>query len=128
MNLLRTPKAKLLAAVALLVVLGLCAPSGQAGAVSLARWLLGGLCLTGLGLWLAKARPRFGGLEATPLKVKARTGLGPRSGLALVQAEGRTFLVAHGEGFAKIHPLPAERRPSRKARLRALSSVKEVLQ
>jgi len=130
MNVLRTPLGKLLVAVVLLVVLACCFPSAQSGAITLSRWILGGLALAGLGLWLKTSQPVLGGAASTPLQVKARAGLGPRSGLVLVQAEGHLFLIAHGEGFVKMQPLSSgPQRSGRGAWVQTRPApVKEVLQ
>ena len=58
--------------------------------------------------------------EATEprLKILSKTGLSQRCGLALVEADGKTVLVAFGDGFAQLldsQPTKTRRRASRKA-------------
>jgi len=48
--------------------------------------------------WLA----RRGSSEAPPLKVVARTSLSAKNSLALIEMDGRRYLVAHGDGFAEL--------------------------
>jgi flagellar biogenesis protein FliO len=115
-----------LAACGLVLALGLGAVGGSS-AVGIARWMVGGAALAGLGLWL-----RRGGAvaerRAPRLEVKARAGLGPRSAVALVKVEGHRFLIAHGDGFARIQPLPNAPARRRRERPRRASFAKEVLQ
>jgi hypothetical protein len=52
------------------------------------------------------------------LKVVSRAGLSQRCGIALVEADGRSFLVAFGDSFAEIHePLLSKHVPGRARRL-----------
>ncbi len=85
--------------------------AAQAGwsAASIARLLLGTVAVGGLAWWVVRAR----GLEvgsafkqAPRLVVLQRVGLSPRNGLALVEVDGRPFIVVHGDGFARIRPAP----------------------
>ncbi|WP_141325636.1 flagellar biosynthetic protein FliO, partial [Myxococcus sp. AB025B] len=58
--------------------------------------------------WRRRARgTSAAGLER--LKVVSRAGLSPRCGLALVEVEGRDFLVTFGDAFAHVHALPERR-------------------
>ncbi|HLL52313.1 MAG TPA: flagellar biosynthetic protein FliO [Myxococcaceae bacterium] len=127
MELLGTPRGKLLAASALALALALGAMGGGT-AVGLARWLLGGAAVAGLGLWLRRSGARAERRRGPAMEVRARAGLGPRSGVALVRAEGRSFLITHGDGFARILPLPRKEKPRRRVRSRRSSYAKEVLQ
>lgn len=55
--------------------------------------------------WLAlRTLARRGPLAAaeSELKVVARTALTPKSGVALLEVEGRRYLVAFGDGFATL--------------------------
>jgi hypothetical protein len=67
------------------------------------------------------------------LKVVSRAGLSQRCGLVLVEADGRSFLVAFGDSFAEIHEAPASQRllgPPRRLspRRRASMQLKRSLQ
>lgn len=108
-----SPRMKLFAAVALLAVAGLCSATGTAGWVTAARWLLAAAAVGGMAVWFARAR-RTGAVPppAPRLSVCARAGLSARCSVALVEADGRSYLVAFGDGFASIH----EPRVSRSSR------------
>ena len=106
-----SPRTKVLLAGGLLLGLAALAPLGGVSAPSLARGLLAALALTGLGWWLlrqGRAESRFKRTER--LRVVSRTGLSPRCGLALVEVEGRRYLVAFGDSFAELHPVRAPKR------------------
>ncbi len=126
-----SPKQKLWVALALVLLLGLIGPSLARGGTAGARWALGGLGAAGLVAWFWRRR---GGGEAAPaqsLRVLSRAGLSARTALALVEADGRRYLVAHGEGFAVLREArpPRLRRPKVVARPAAHSSLrKEGLQ
>lgn len=130
MGAIRSFRGKGLGAVALLVVVALCAVEGPGGAIGFSRWLLGGAAVAGFGLWLRREGSGASVPAVPPLRVAGRAGLGPRCGVALVQAEGRSFLVTHGDGFANVHPLPVEARwtpPDAPARASWTGATKEVL-
>jgi len=114
----QSPKNKLLLAAALLAVLLLLAPAHGISAATIARLVLGLGALAGLALW---AHRRGGGAAKFQLPgrltVAARTGLSPKCSVALVEADGRSYLVAFGDGFAEIQETPAAARPvARQAR------------
>ena len=114
-----TIKMKLLAASLLLVLLAAFAQRTGVSAALEARVALGVAALAGLALWMIRARGRpLGGrpFQLPPrLGVAARTGLSPRCGVALVEADGGRYLVAYGDGFAQLlNALPA--RPPAQAR------------
>lgn len=118
MNFFRSPKNKLYAAIGLLAVLGLAASSRGFDMVTGARWLVGGLCLAGLGFWMVRQRGKTGGYQPLPrLNVITRTGLSPKCSLALVEADGRTLLVAFGDGFAQFADAPAAPTPKQGRRV-----------
>jgi len=104
MTLLRSPRNKLLFAAAAILALALLAPmNGGTSPASVARVLLVGGCLAALAGWFWKARTRVAAFEPPArMRVVSKTGLSPRCGLALVEADGRTFLVAFGDGFAEL--------------------------
>jgi hypothetical protein len=106
-----SPRQRLLLASGLILGLAALAPLGGLSAADAARWLLGAVALSGLGWWLWRrggAGPRF--VLPERLKVVSRAGLSQRCGLALVEADGRSFLVAFGDAFAEIHEAPVSQR------------------
>ncbi len=112
-----SPRQRLLIASGLILCLAAVAPLGGLSASGAARWLLGLVALAGLGWWLwrrSPAGPRFSLPER--LKVVSRAGLSQRCGIALVEADGRSFLVAFGDSFAEIHDAPVSRRALSQAR------------
>lgn len=120
MNQLRSPQTKLILALALLAGLGLCASSSGFSLVTASRWILGLSSLAGLAFWMHRQKPRTPGFDALPrLTVLARTGLSPKCSLALVEADGRTLLVAFGDGFAQFADAPAEAAPTQKVQAKA---------
>ncbi len=105
-----SPRRRLLAASGLLLVLAVLACLGRVSAAGAARGVLGAVVFAGLGWWMWRrggAGPRFALPER--LRVISRAGLSPRCGLALVEADGRVFLVAFGDSFAEIKPAPRRR-------------------
>ncbi|HYV43654.1 MAG TPA: hypothetical protein VFA20_02290 [Myxococcaceae bacterium] len=103
-------KLKLLAAALLVLLLAAFAQQSGASAAMVARIALGLAALAGLTAWWIRARGGAGRSFQLParLSVAARTGLSPRCGVALVEADGRRFLVAYGDGFAQLlNALPA---------------------
>lgn len=103
-----SPRARLLLAGGLVLGLAALAPLGGLSAASAARWLLGAAALAGFGWWMRR-RGSMGPRFALPerLRVISRTGLSPRCGLALVELDGRSFLVAFGDSFAEIREAPS---------------------
>lgn len=117
----QSPKTKLTLAFLLLAGLLVLAPSQGISAAGAARIVLGLAALAGLAFWVqrrGKAAPRF--QLPGRLTVAARTGLSPRCSVALVEADGRTYLVAYGDGFAEIKesapPAKASRVQARKTK------------
>ena len=104
MNLLRNPKNKLLAASAALGVLLVMASMHGASAPGMARLTLAGVAFSGIGWWWIRAQraPPAKFQLAPRLSVVSRAGLSQRAGLALVEVDGRSFLVVHGDGYAEI--------------------------
>jgi hypothetical protein len=105
-----SPRRRLLLASGLLLGLATLAPLGGLSTAGAARWILGVGALAGISWWLWRrdgASPRFTLPER--LKVVSRAGLSQRCGIALVEADGRTFLVAFGDSFAEIRPAPRRR-------------------
>lgn len=103
-----SPKHRLLLAAVAVVSLAAAAPGGQAAL--LARVVLALCALGGIAWWFhraAKGKARAGGfslaLAEPQLQVLSRTGLSPKHGVALLEADGRRYLVVFGDGFAHVH-------------------------
>lgn len=97
-----SPRARLAAACGLVLALAAVVP---------VRGVLVSAVLVALGAWLlAKGRVARGLLPPEPLRVVSRAGLSPRCGLALVEVEGRRYLVAFGDSFATIRSASAPER------------------
>lgn len=113
-----TIKMKLLAASLLVLLLAAFAQQTGAGATLVARVVLGVAATGGLAAWMIRARSRSGDGRAfrlpPRLSVAARTGLSPRCGVALVEADGGRYLVAYGDGFAQLLNALPSRPPIRK--------------
>jgi hypothetical protein len=103
-----TTKQKLAAAGAASAALALAAVSGSSTGLTVttgARLVLGLLALAGLATWLLAQRGLglSGKFAATPrLQLVQRIGLSARSGVALVEVDGRSFLIVHGDGGTRI--------------------------
>lgn len=119
-------KMKLLAASLLVLLLAAFAQQSGASAALVARIALGLAALAGLALWWLRTRGHGGAgrpFQLPPrLNVAARTGLSPRCGVALVEADGCRFLVAYGDGFAQLlnalpSRSPAHARAGRRVRV-----------
>ncbi|SET45081.1 Flagellar biosynthesis protein, FliO [Myxococcus fulvus] len=105
-----SPRARVQVATLLVLALALLGPMGGMSMVSVARGVLLVGALGGLGWWWWRRGAR--GTSAASLerlKVVSRAGLSPRCGLALVEVEGRDFLVTFGDAFAHVHALPERR-------------------
>lgn len=103
MNALRSPRYKLFIAAGLLAVLALLATIDGIGASQAARALLGVAAVAALGAWWARRRRASDDPMSAPrLQVISRAGLSQRCGLALVEADGRRYLVVFGDGFAEL--------------------------
>lgn len=114
-----SPRHKLIGAALLALIAPLIAAAQGASPATAARVLLGLAAAGGLAAWFLHARGGFGDskFKAAPrLNVVQRVGLSQRTGVALIEVDGKPYLVVHGDGFAKISPA---RRPARVA-LRAV--------
>ena len=101
-----SPRGRLLFASALLLGLATLAPLGGLSLVGTSRLLIGAMALAGLGWVLLRKGGMAGSADAAapaPLSIVSRTGLSQRCGLALIEADGRRYLVAYGDTFAEIH-------------------------
>ena len=103
MNLLSSPRNKLLAASALLLALGTAATLGGLDAAAVARAVLACTAVAGLAWWYLKARRVSPDAPAPRLQVVSRTGLSQRAAVALVEVDGKSFLIVHGDGYAQVH-------------------------
>lgn len=107
-----SPRQKLIGASVLALTLPLAASLHGASATSAARLVLIMLALGGLVFWFIRARAGLPSKfkSAPRLNVVQRVGLSARTGLALIEVDGKPYLVVHGDGFARIRPA---RRPAR---------------
>lgn len=101
-----TPRTKLLAASLLLVLLPVAASLQGLSSANVARVALALAAVGGLAWWFLRAR---GGLaskfkQAPRLNVIQRVGLAQRTGLTLVEVDGKPYLIVHGDGYARIRP------------------------
>jgi hypothetical protein len=117
MNLLSSPRNKLIAASGMLLALGAATTVSGLNAAAAARAVLGLVCVAGLAWWFLRARGTASPVEAPRLCVVSRVGLAGRTGLALVEVDGKSFLVVHGDGFAKV----CRTTPKFKAALRSVA-------
>lgn len=129
MKLLETPKAKVFAACAALVVLLAMGSAAGASSASVARLVLGLVSVAGMGFWFVRAKGGLGApakkFELAPrLSVISRTGLSQKAGVALVEVDGRPYLVVHGDGFAEVHATVAAKKPL----VRRRAAVKKAVQ
>jgi hypothetical protein len=101
-----SPKQKILAASCALMALFAIAASQGASPSSIARVLIGIGAVVGMTVWFARQRGLAPKLAATAprLAVVARTGLSQRAGVALIEVDGKPFIVVHGDGYAQVHP------------------------
>lgn len=98
-----SPRSRLLAAGGLVLGLAALGPLGGLSMTSAARWVLGAVALGGLGWWLRRRGATSPGAPSIErMRVVSRVGLSPRCGLALVEVDGRSLLVAFGDSFAEI--------------------------
>lgn len=100
-----TPRNKLIAACVALTALLAMATFNGVSASAVARAVLAVAALGGIGWWWMRAqklslKKKF--QLAPRLSVVSRAGLSQRTGLALVEVDGRSFLVVHGDGYAEI--------------------------
>ena len=111
----RSPRQKLVGAALLALVAPLIAAAQGASAAPAARGVLGLAAAGGLAAWFIHARGGLGSskFKAAPrLNVVQRLGLSQRTGVALIEVDGKPYLIVHGDGFAKISPA---RRPAQVA-------------
>jgi flagellar protein FliO/FliZ len=110
-----SPKHKLVIVSVLIGALAFAVKASGMEAPSAARWGLAAAALVGLGLWVQRAKGSGAAAVAPRLRVLSRAALSQRCGIALVEADGRNFLVAFGDGFAQMqHALDPARSGSRR--------------
>lgn len=99
------PRQKLMAAGVMSALLALAAAVSSGSLTSGARIIVGGLAVAGLATWVLKQKglPLTGRFAQTPrLQVVQKIGLSARAGVALIEVDGRSFLVVHGDGAPRI--------------------------
>jgi hypothetical protein len=105
---------KISSAGAALVLLAATAHASQWTAVAGARAALVVAALAAGIAWLRR-RPSLSASAAQAsrprLAIAARAGLSARCGVALLEADGQTYLVAYGDGFAQLLHSPAVQHP-----------------
>ncbi len=104
-----TPQFKLIGASVLILSAPLVAAIQGASAPAVARILLALVALGGLAAWFLRARRVVNSspIQSVPrLSLTQRIGLNTSTGVALIEVDGRAYLVVHGQGFAKIRPVP----------------------
>jgi flagellar protein FliO/FliZ len=116
MRFLQTPKQKLFAAAAAVALLAVSARAHGLDATTGARWMLGAAAVVGMAIWWRRVKASEPAAPAPRLRVLSRTGLSQRCSLALVEADGRSFLVAFGDGFAELLQTPQAVSPVRRMR------------
>jgi flagellar protein FliO/FliZ len=100
-----SPRQKLLAAGVMSGLLALAAAFSSGSLTSGARIIIGALAVAGIATWVLKQKglPLPGRFAQTPrLQVVQKVGLSARSGVALIEVDGRSFLVVHGDGGTRI--------------------------
>ncbi len=98
-----SPRGKVIAAAVALVALVTMATFTGASAPAVARAVLTVGALAGIGWWWVRAAKPARKFQMAPrLSVVSKAGLSQRTGLALVEVDGRAFLVVHGDGYAEI--------------------------
>lgn len=97
------PRTKLIALAACVALLAAAAVIANGSATNAARIVLGGSAVAGLAWWAMTKRSAAGRFARTPrLQVVQKVGLSPRAGVALVEVDGRSFLIVHGDGGTRI--------------------------
>jgi flagellar biogenesis protein FliO len=108
-SILTNPKTKLILAFSGLILLVSISILSQAqlSMSSIARGILALACIGVFGVWFLKQKAQGGTkfINAPRLQVVQRIGLSQKSQVALIEADGRQYLIVHGEGFATVKPL-----------------------
>ncbi len=100
-----SPRAKLIAVGACTSALALAAAVSSGSFTTGARIVLGALAIAGLAAWALRQKGLAlpGRFAKTPrLQIVQKIGLSARAGVALVDVDGRSFLIVHGEGGTRI--------------------------
>ena len=117
-----SPRTKLIAAIAALTLLLALAGVQGVSTTAVARALLTVAALGGIAWWWFKSTKPKKFQLAPRLSVVSRAGLSQRTGLALIEVDGRSFLVVHGDGYAEICPT-RDRPPKARTQRRATDSL-----
>ncbi|MDP3234676.1 MAG: flagellar biosynthetic protein FliO [Myxococcales bacterium] len=99
------PRQKLMAAGVMSALLALAAAVSSGSLTTGARIIVGALAVAALATWVLKQKglPLTGRFAQTPrLQVVQKVGLSARAGVALIEVDGRSFLVVHGDGAPRI--------------------------
>jgi len=105
-----SPRSRLILAGTLVLGLAALGPVAGMSPAAAARWVLGAAVVAVLGWWIRRRGAAGVGAPAAPrLSVVSRAGLSQRCGLALVEVDGRSYLVAFGDAFAEIRETPESR-------------------
>jgi hypothetical protein len=102
MTLIHAWKAKGLWALSMLGLLALLAPPIRLTGGAIARCGLGALAVAALAFWLKRQRGATACSAPPRLSLVGRIGLTNRCGVALLQVDGESLVVAYGEGFASF--------------------------
>lgn len=114
-----TPRTKLIAASVALTALIAMATFRGVSATAAARAALTLAALGGIGWWWLRSQklaPSKKFQLAPRMSVVSRAGLSQRTGLALVEVDGKSFLVVHGDGYAEICSTVADKKTAPRAR------------
>lgn len=99
------PRQKLMAAGVMSGLLAIAAAFSSGSLTTGARIIVGALAVAGLATWVLKQKglPLTGRFAQTPrLQVVQKIGLSARAGVALIEVDGRSFLIVHGDGAPRI--------------------------
>ena len=110
-----TPRTKLIAASVALAALVAMATYQGISVAAASRAVLAVAALAGIGWWWLRAQKssRTKKFQLAPrMSVVSRSGLSQRNAIALVEVDGRSFLVVHGDGYAEICPTREKKSPN----------------
>jgi flagellar protein FliO/FliZ len=100
-----SPRQKLMTAGGLSALLTLAAALSSGSITTGSRIIIGASSLAGFAAWALRRKEfsRFGQFSQAPrLRVVQKIGLSPRTGVALLEVDGRSFLVIHGDTGTRI--------------------------
>jgi flagellar protein FliO/FliZ len=103
-----SPRNKVAVAGALCAALALTAAASSGSLTTAARLTLGTFALGGLAWWVSRQQGLSlkGTFSKTQrLTVVQRVGLSKSTGVALIEVDGRSYLIVHGDGVARVRPI-----------------------